>query len=65
MGFLDKLLGRNKGTAGDVAEMSKEPSGAVKDETDTMIEPEQSGHEHEEKGSHDDRTHEQSSGSAT
>ena len=24
MGFLDKLLGRSKGTAGDVADMSKD-----------------------------------------
>ena len=65
MGFLDKLLGRSKGAAGDVADMSKESSGAVKDETETMIEPEQGGHEHGEEGSHDDQTEEQSSGSAT
>ena len=65
MGFLDKLLGRSKGTAGDVADMSKEPSGAVKDETDTMIGPKQGGHEQDEEGSHDDNTDEQSSGSAT
>ena len=45
MGFLDKLLGRGKGTAGDVADKSKEPSGAVKSETDTKTESEQGGHE--------------------
>jgi hypothetical protein len=65
MGFLDKLLGRSKATAGDVADVSKDPAGAVGDETDTQLEPEHGAHEDGEEGSHDDQTHGRSSGSAT
>jgi hypothetical protein len=65
MGFLDKLLGRNKAVAGEVADKSKELAGDVKDKTEDVIgsqrgEPEQ-GHD----GSHNDHTHEPPSGAAT
>jgi hypothetical protein len=62
MGFLDKLLGRSKAVAGEVAGKGKELAGDVKEETEGMIGPEPGGPAQGGEGSHDDT---QPSGSAT
>lgn len=54
MGFLDKLLGRSKAAAGDLADKSKELAGDVKEKAEDMM---GHGHEHGEDHTHDDDTH--------
>lgn len=66
MGFLDKLLGRSKAVAGEVAGKGKELAGDVKEETGGMIGAEHGAREEGGEGSHDDgSTHEPASGSPT